>query len=402
MSNTINIGLMWHSLTSDNLGVGALTLSHVEIINEAANALGMDVAYRVWGAQGGKDYSAYLGNRLLSSGNISLREIVKGKSTLGEEMSGCQLIFDIGAGDSFSDIYGQKRFFLHVITKWMALGKCPLILSPQTIGPYARRSARFLATRLMKKCWKVFARDDISRDYLAKLGVASNAEVAIDVAFALPYQRKEFPSDKIKVGVNVSGLLFNGGYSKNNMFGLAFDYRQFSEHLLEKLTADDQYQVYLVPHVVCDSYPVDDDFRACHSLNERFPNTILAPVFKDPVEAKSYIAGMDFFTGARMHACIAAFSAEVPVVPVSYSRKFNGLFKSMGYEFLADPTVQNEAEVLGRILDGISRRAKLAEKVKAGNLIAVSRLNVYREFVAEALSDTRRQVAVMPSIGNQS
>ncbi|MBT9521958.1 MAG: polysaccharide pyruvyl transferase family protein [Dechloromonas sp.] len=394
MSNTINIGLMWHSLKSDNLGVGALTLSQVEIINEAARALGLSVAYKVWGTQGGKDYSAYLGDRLISSGDISLREIVMGRSTLGAEMSSCHLIFDIGEGDSFSDIYGLKRFFLHVITKWMALGKCPLILSPQTIGPYARASTRFLASRLMKRCRKVFARDDISKDYLAKLGVVSNTGVAIDVAFALPYQRKAFPGDKIKVGVNVSGLLFNGGYSKNNMFGLQFDYRQFAEHLLEKLTADDRYQVYLVPHVVCESYPVDDDFKACQCLHEQFPNTVLAPTFKDPIEAKSYIAGMDFFTGSRMHACIAAFSSGVPVVPVSYSRKFNGLFKSMGYEYLADPTTQNEEQVLGSILEGLSRRAELAEKVYAGNRIAASRLNMYREFVAEALDKVLRTSAM--------
>lgn len=390
MGNTINIGLLWHSLKSDNLGVGALTLSHVEIINDAAQSLGLNIAYRVWGTQGGKDYSTYLGDRLLSSGDISLRQIVKGKSTLGEEMADCHLVFDIGEGDSFSDIYGLKRFFLHVITKWMAIDKCPLILSPQTIGPYERGSARFLASRLMKRCCKVFARDDLSKDYLAELGVASNSGAAIDVAFALPYLRKEFPGDRIRIGVNVSGLLFNGGYSKNNMFGLTFDYRLFAEHLLEKLTADPRYQVYLVPHVVCESYPIDDDFTACQRLHERFPDTVLAPTFKDPIEAKSYIAGMDFFTGSRMHACIAAFSSGVPVVPVSYSRKFNGLFKSMGYEFLADPTEQNEVQVLGRIHDGIARRDELSGKVAVGNRIAASRLAVYREFVAEVLGEANR------------
>lgn len=390
MNNTIKIGLLWHSLKSDNLGVGALTLSHVEIINEAAKALGLDVSYKVWGTQGGKDYSSYLGDRLLSVGDISLRRIIQGKCTLAQEMTGCDLVFDIGEGDSFSDIYGLKRFFLHVVTKRMALSKSALILSPQTIGPYAWRGASFIASRLMKKCRKVFARDDLSRDFLAKLGVVSNTEVAIDLAFALPYQRKEFQSDKIKVGVNVSGLLFNGGYSKNNMFGLEFDYRQFSVHLLEKLVADGRYQVHLVPHVVCDDYPVDDDFRACKSLNERFPNTILAPTFKDPIEAKSYISGMDFFTGSRMHACIAAFSSGVPVVPISYSRKFNGLFKTLGYEYLADPTIQNEAQVLNLIQEGITRRAELAEKIQAGNRVAVTRLNTYREFVTEALGEACR------------
>ena len=67
-------------------------------------------------------------------------------------------------------------------------------------------------------------------------------------------------------------------------------------------------------------------------LRARYPRAIVAPAFRTPVEAKSYIAGMDFFAGARMHACIAAVSSGVPVYPLAYSRKFNGLFvETLGY-----------------------------------------------------------------------
>lgn len=62
-----------------------------------------------------------------------------------------------------------------------------------------------------------------------------------------------------------------------------------------------------------------------------FPGSVLAPAFASPSEAKSYIAGMDFFMGARMHACITALLSGVPVVPMAYSLKFEGLFGSLDW-----------------------------------------------------------------------
>ena len=67
------------------------------------------------------------------------------------------------------------------------------------------------------------------------------------------------------------------------------------------------------------TYYADNDKLAVDALHEIFPNTIVAPYFATPMEAKSYISGMDLFIGARMHATIAAISAGVPVIPFSYS-----------------------------------------------------------------------------------
>ena len=48
---------------------------------------------------------------------------------------------------------------------------------------------------------------------------------AVDVAFRLPFDRPARAADApIEIGVNVSGLLFNGGYTGGNEFGLQVDY----------------------------------------------------------------------------------------------------------------------------------------------------------------------------------
>ncbi len=388
---TINVGLLWHSLHSDNLGVGALTLSQVKIINEVAAAAGFNVKYWVWGTKGGKDYADSLGDSLEKMTYISLRELVAGKSTIYSEMKQCDVIFDIGEGDSFSDIYGVKRLFLHILTKSMALlaGK-PLVLSPQTIGPYKWFFSRIVAKMVMRRAAGVFARDDISMKYLQKLGIVKNAHEAIDVAFELPYTPNNIDSDKIKVGVNVSGLLFNGGYNKKNMFRLNLDYKEFVLDLLQRLSQRPDISLYLVPHVPCQEYPVDDDYRVCVELHQQFPNTILAPEFKSPSEAKSYISAMDFFTGARMHACIAAFSSGVPVIPVSYSRKFNGLFSSLQYSYFADCLVHNQNEVIEMILQGIADRNTLKAAVENGNGRAQEKLSNYKVFLNKVLQSLKK------------
>ena len=56
---------------------------------------------------------------------------------------------------------------------------------------------------------------------------------------------------------------------------------------------------------------------------------------------------MNFFIGSRMHATIAAFSSNVPVFPLAYSRKFNGLFlDTLQYPYMGDLKVQSIREIL--------------------------------------------------------
>ena len=52
----LTVGLLWHSLTSDNLGVGALTIGQMVLISEAARRRGAEVSFIVIGTRGGTPY----------------------------------------------------------------------------------------------------------------------------------------------------------------------------------------------------------------------------------------------------------------------------------------------------------------------------------------------------------
>ncbi len=373
----VKIGLLWHSLGSGNLGVSALTESNVEIVRSAANGLGVKIDFIIIGSSDRS--SEVLAQRLKDEGH-SLK-VVRARilrRSFRDVIRGCDLVIDIGEGDSFSDIYGFKRFWYYWLSKNItcSLG-VPLVLAPQTIGPFNGTIAKLLAQQVMGRCAKLFARDNISSLCVRELGLSSRLVESTDVAFRLPYK----PSDVanrvgLNVGVNVSGLLLSGGYTKNNQFDLRVDYEAAVKEIISYLTSLPDVTVHLISHVIEPGMPVEDDLRAARELSKAFPGLVLAPSFDGPSEAKSYISQMDFFIGARMHSCIAAFSAGVPTLPMSYSRKFNGLFGSLGYHRIVD-LKRRGVEPLNEVMEAMDCIAEIRGEVRHSLVNTSSRLKIY-------------------------
>lgn len=393
----VTIGLLWHSISSENLGVGALTESQLHICREAAAQAGVQARFIIFGTGGAQRYGGSHPDVRVGS-RVSIKQMLLGRSAYLKELNECDLVLDIGEGDSFTDIYGMHRFTFMIVSKLAVIAKGkPLILSPQTIGPFDGWVARQLAVMVMRRCAKVFARDQLSSAYLRDQGVVENADEAIDVAFKLPFSKVARPAqDKVLIGLNVSGLLFSGGYSGTNQFGLSLDYPALVREQLRQWTANPVYEVWLVPHVVPDHLPRDDDRVAIRQLAAEFPSVKCAPEFNSPSEAKSFISAMDFVTGARMHACIAAFSSGVPVVPLAYSRKFNGLFSTLGYSWVVDGKKMSNQEALSRTNEALARREELAIEIARGRQIAEGKLRGYTAFIQQALQDCVRTRTSLP------
>lgn len=380
------IGLMWHSVSSDNFGVGALTASHLAILDAAAARAGVVPRYRVIGFW--EPRTPYVVRADLEVRNLRLKDFANPFGGLHAALRGCDLVLDIGAGDSFADIYGTKRAALMLASKAAALawGR-PLILAPQTLGPFRHGWSRRAAAALMRRARLVATRDRLSTEHLAELVPGLRAMEATDVALRLPYDppapRPE--GGPAKVGLNVSGLLFNGGYSRDNMFGLKSDYAEMVRELARRFHAREGVELHLVGHVISQTQPVEDDQRVCEALAAELPGAVAAPAFGHPSEAKSYIAGLDFFMGARMHACIAAFSSGVPVLPMAYSRKFAGLFGTLGYDALADCREETAEAILARAEAAFEDREALAARTREALARGLARLEAYEAELASAL-----------------
>jgi polysaccharide pyruvyl transferase WcaK-like protein len=385
----LRLAFLWHSFRSENLGVGALALSHLAIVDAAARRAGRAIHVDVIGYAGRLDYRPDRPD--VSETHLRSSRALLPYGDLWRAVGRADLALDIGAGDSWADIYGAKRFIWQWLSKEAPLlfGK-PLVLSPQTIGPFASPAWRLLARRTMRRAERVFARDRESVAFLESMDAARNATETVDVAFRLPYERRgrTGPAERIQFGFNVSGLLHAGGYTQSSQFGSRETYRAMVEGVIEGLLARGDVDVTLVPHVVPDDGSVEDDVAVSRQLAARFPAVRVAPVFASPVEAKSFISGLDMLAGSRMHATIAAASSGVAVVPLAYSRKFRGVFNSIGYPLVGDCTASPASELVALTLGAVDRRAELAAAARSGSARAVDRLGVYEDFLADLFART--------------
>ena len=255
------------------------------------------------------------------------------------------LFCDITGGDSFSDIYGMKRFILGWLSKKLCqlTGK-PFIMLPQTYGPFKKQITRRMAANILKKSTKIFSRDQQSVEEIKKLiGEIKPVEVVPDVAFIMDPIRQESEQtvhlEKLKadgyklIGLNISGLLYNGGYTGKNEFGLKCDYKQLLKKIIFYFIEQQDTYIILVPHVIPEDYEIENDLVASQKLWQTLPldqqkKVIVLDGNYDQNQVKYCIGLCDFFMGARMHSTIAALSQCVPAIGMAYSKKFTGVFET--------------------------------------------------------------------------
>jgi len=307
--------------------------------------------------------------RFCARRNESLRRIMQ-----------IDIVADITGGDSFSDIYGMRRFLIGFLRKWLVLlFNKDLVMLPQTYGPFKRSLTRVMARYILKRAKLIYSRDRAGVEYVNSLlnnHGSGKVRFVPDVAFVLDARRPEHldiePStdlrsqESIVVGLNISGLLFNGGYSRNNMFGLRSDYRELIYAVIEMFLKRQKVSVLLVSHVFPPvNNAVESDSEACFKMYECFRKIYPGRIFMvkgeyDQGEVKHIIGLSDFFIGSRMHACIAAISQGIPAVGIAYSGKFYGVFESIGVaDCVVDAGNYDKKQVLEKIESIFERKDKI-------------------------------------------
>jgi len=302
------------------------------------------------------------------------------------ELSRCHVVADIAGGDSFSDIYGLVRFLVTVLPASVAiLMRKRLVLLPQSYGPFRSITSRLLAGWIVRSASIVVSRNAIPgfgiRNLMLKGLVRRKAIYCPDVAFSLPVQPvsrdwfipplpKRESDEEPLIGLNISGLLFNGGYSGSNMFGLRDPYDVTILALLTKLMDCTGVRIALIPHNFGSISSVNNDFVACETIHRIIVGTYgerlhILSVQRDPGELKGLIGLCDFFIGSRLHACIAGLSQGIPTVGLSYSSKFHGVFDAIGVRnAVIDLRFSRLSEVVDTTLQAYKKRVDIANLLR--------------------------------------
>ncbi|MEQ9695969.1 polysaccharide pyruvyl transferase family protein [Shimia sp. SDUM112013] len=263
-----------------------------------------------------------------------------------------RVVMDISGGDSFTDIYGPKRFEAMILTKRMALDAgVPLILLPQKLGPFECPIRKAQAVDILRRASGVWVRDALSHRFLQdELGPhfdEAKHRLGVDVAVSLPEKAPSVLDGDIRqwllanrsfplIGLNVSGLLCNAPDEMKTRFGLAASHRDQIEAMARSLLkSDPRARILLIPHVHRPDGDAESDVSAARDLVRRLGaagerRVAVLDGQPDAMELKWVLARLDWFAGARMHATIGAFSSGVPTLGLGYTDKAKGVFDECG------------------------------------------------------------------------
>lgn len=420
--------LMGASLTTGNMGVSALAASLVKLI--LTPRPDADVAFFIT-ERSSKPQELELAGRKISIKIVNMRlspqallsgehvfvllllallhqlipirffreAVLKSNERL-RIISQADFIGDVRGGDSFSDIYGIKNFILgslpSIITLFMGQ---KLILLPQTYGPYQSNISHRIARYILSHAHIILSRDResmaLAQNILGKKSSSKQIIFCPDVAFALdsivPKDGVIKPfintgKDNPIVGLNINGLLYNGGYTRDNMFNLKMDYKLFVHQLSETILKKTDANLLLIPHTFAARGHVESDPDACAEVF-----AALSPVYPERIQmltgeydqhaVKGVIGRCNFFIGSRMHSCIAALSQKIPTVAVAYSKKFKGVFASIDAgNFVIDARETEVREAVNMIEALLKDRAQIEHKLQTQvETVQQQQMKIFRE-----------------------
>jgi colanic acid/amylovoran biosynthesis protein len=247
--------------------------------------------------------------------------------------------------------------------------KKPLVLAPQSYGPFSNKRQKKAVMHVLHDIDAVFVREEPSMTLLKSLGAKPRRlERAVD-----------------------SGFAFEGGLTRDWRKDLSIDGRiplvgMTARQWLEPI-AQGQYEealsltvdhiqtacgsrVVLIPQVMA-SYRQDDDRIvqgriAAGSLPECKPINLID--LNDYRELKSLYGSLDYFIGTRLHSVIFALISFVPCIAIEYEHKTGGIMRELGLHRWVVPIEDVTAERLRSLFDELlheadSYRAHLREVI---------------------------------------
>jgi len=430
-SHQVHVGAFGLAPDTSNMGVSALCHSFVDTLFRGITGCGLTLFDHGKGCRRGSllvggeriplaTCGAIGGARLYRKENLNVARLfaglgpVGGANTLVRAIDKCDVVMDASAGDSFSDIYGSRRFRNIVLPKKIAaLRSRPMLLLPQTYGPFRDKHNAALARDAILSCEQAWARDEDSlgvlKDLLGSDFDPTMHRSGVDMAFGLPAVRPlacQIPGledwlgmGPKPLGFNVSGLVWNRGEDLEKKWGFKASYRKLVVEAVSWMLRTGGHRLLLIPHVLSPAGRAESDLQAAHELLAQLDPGVATPdrirIVSNTLneqELKWLIGNCSWFCGTRMHSTIAALSSGVPSASIVYSDKAAGVFDRCGQrEHVIDPRQFDNEEALSRFITAFEARDQ-ARSSLAGALVGVREvLDAQSEsFIEFALKHARR------------
>jgi colanic acid/amylovoran biosynthesis protein len=272
------------------------------------------------------------------------------KKHLLQALRRSDLVLSCGGGYlySYRSILPGTTFWQNVIQVRLAtLLNKPLVFLPQSFGPFGSSLARRGVKRLLEgqSIVKIFAREEISHQYLRSiLSKDRHPRIALcpDMAFYLEgstvqHNPKSEPLRQPILAVNLREWAFPETrdpatrHSKREQYlnALIAAARFFIQHY--------QGTVVVIPQALGPD-PSEDDRGICAEFCQRARECIPAGAvvhiresdIGSPTDLVGFLCQVALLIGTRLHSCILALLAGVPIISIGYQPKSQGTMDMVG------------------------------------------------------------------------
>jgi colanic acid/amylovoran biosynthesis protein len=303
---------------------------------------------------------------------------------------GYDLSLSVG-GDNYS-LTADNRGISPLVSELMRWGEKCLdnggkhVLWGASVGPFeACPEARERMVVHLKRLSLITARDPKTYTYLHELGCRQNTVLVADPAFVMepstdvPMLHRK--PGHLRMAINLSELSLRHLFSRDDK---GYDTcKAMLTESIRRLAQMPSVQILLVPHVTgygC----LFDDREFMNSLVQDIPGEVQAlPSGLGATRTKAILQGCDLVIAARMHCAIAAVSAGVPTLFLSYSVKGPGMSE---YVYGSDE--------FALWLDRLTPQ-RLCEKVKDMRERQAELSNQLKKSQAKWQSDARKAVTAL-------
>lgn len=308
-----------------------------------------------------------------------LRPRGSGRNALMAAYYGADLVAVIGGGH----LYAPHAFNIAFLWLWVGLacavimGK-PLVLLPQSFGPLPGRIQRGLLRWLINHSTLVAARELVSLQLLAEIGVRRRVLLLPDLAFtaaeatptALAAKLPALCAARGSSGPLVGVTLMDWG-GQHTRFGNQARYEEAMAALIVHII--ERYEAQVALFAQCSGPTVHQDDRIVAArIAARLPEHALirADIALPPDLLKAAYGQLDALVATRMHSAIFAQSAGVPTLAIGYLHKSTGIMQQIGLpHHVLDITEADEARAI-RHFDALwaerdTVRAHLAARIPA-------------------------------------
>ncbi len=213
----------------------------------------------------------------------------------------------------------------------------PMVLLPQSIGPFYHPLQVRLAQSIVRGADLVFTRETISLQRARDLG-AREARCEPDLAFGFPSAPPELARAWLKwhlpTGIAATmyvGLTAIDWQGQNARFRDQQRYERVLAAFIDRLTA--QGAVVILFAQTCGPTQAEDDRLVNQRLHQQVRDPQRVVVINEvlpPALLQAIYGCMDYFVATRLHSFILATNAGVPALTIGYLSKSAGLLSDMG------------------------------------------------------------------------